>query len=275
MNKEVIRALTIAGSDASGGAGMAADLTTFDEYGLYGQVALTTVVTMDKESWGHHVSSMPISLIKAQFETIAASTVPITTVKTGMLGTVEIVELVAGFLKENEFKYIVIDPVLACKGTDEVLNPETADSIRDLLLPMATVATPNLFEAGVMSGLGTPTSLEEMKNAAEAIHALGTKYVVVKGSKVLNAETAIDILYDGEDFTVLSNPMLEPAHTHGAGCTFSAAIAAGLALDLDIHEAVRKAKDYVTAAIENGFQYNDFVGPLFRPAYRLNKQGRF
>ena len=158
---------------------------------------------------------------------------------------------------------------------DEVLNSETEDSIRDLLLPMATVATPNLFEAGVMSGLGTPTSLEEMKNAAEAIHALGTKYVVVKGGKVLNAETAIDILYDGEDFTVLSNPTLEPAHTHGAGCTFSAAIAAGLALDLDIHEAVRKAKDYVTAAIENGFQYNDFVGPLFRPAYRLNKQGRF
>lgn len=275
MDKEVIRALTIAGSDASGGAGMAADLTTFEEYGLYGQVALTTVVTMDKETWGHHVTSLPTPLVEAQFETIAAGIKPITAVKTGMLGTVDIVRQVAKFLNENEFKYIVIDPVLACKGTDEVLNPETADSIRKLLLPLATVATPNLFEAGVMSGLDTPTSLEEMKKAAEAIHELGTKYVVVKGGKAVEAKSAIDILYDGEDFTVFSNPMIEPAHTHGAGCTFSAAIAAGLALDMDIHEAVKKAKDYVTAAIENGFQYNDFVGPLFRPAYRLKKQGRF
>ncbi|MDD2427329.1 MAG: bifunctional hydroxymethylpyrimidine kinase/phosphomethylpyrimidine kinase [Eubacteriales bacterium] len=275
MDQEVIRALTIAGSDASGGAGMAADLTTFGEYGLYGQVALTTVVTMDKETWGHHVTSLATSLVEAQFETIAAGTKPITAVKTGMLGTCDIVEQVARFLRENDFKYIVIDPVLACKGTDEVLNPETADSIRELLLPIATVATPNLLEAGVMSGLGTPTSLNEMKEAAKAIHALGTKYVVVKGGKAVEAETAIDILYDGEDFTVFSNLMIEPAHTHGAGCTFSAAITAGLALDLDIHQAVKKAKDYVTAAIEKGFQYNDFVGPLFRPAYRLDKQGRF
>ncbi|NLC25773.1 MAG: bifunctional hydroxymethylpyrimidine kinase/phosphomethylpyrimidine kinase [Fastidiosipila sp.] len=275
MDKEVIRALTIAGSDASGGAGMAADLTTFEEYGLFGQVALTTVVTMDKETWGHHVTSLPTSLLEAQFETIAAATKPISAVKTGMLGTVDIVEQVADFLNSNDFKYIVIDPVLACKGTDEVLNPETANSIRDLLLPIATVATPNLFEAGVMSGLGTPVSLEEVKEAARAIYNLGTKYVVIKGGKAVEADAAVDILFDGEDFTVFSSPMIEPAHTHGAGCTFSAAIAAGLALEMDIHEAVKKAKDYVTAAIENGFQYNEFVGPLFRPAYRLEKQGRF
>ena len=275
MDQEVIRALTIAGSDASGGAGMAADLTTFEEYGLYGQVALTTIVTMDKETWSHHVTSLDISLVEAQFETIAAGTKPITAVKTGMLGTCDIVEQVAKFLSENEFKYIVIDPVLACKGTDEVLNPETADSIRELLLPMATVATPNLLEAGVMSGLGTHATKDEMKRAAEAIHALGTKYVVVKGGKAVGSDEALDILFDGKEFTILSNPMIEPAHTHGAGCTFSAAITAGLALDLDIHDAVRKAKDYVTAAIKHGFDYNDFVGPLFRPAYRLEKQGRF
>ena len=182
MNDSVIRVLTVAGSDASGGAGMAADMHTFEEYGTYGQVALTTVVTMDKAQWNHHVYELPLDLVKAQFETILASDVPIKAMKTGM-GTPDIVKLVSDVIQQNDFGNVVIDPVLVCKGTDEVLNPDTANSIRDLLLPHATVATPNLFEAGAMAGIGRVESIEDMKEAARRIHELGTRYVVVKVAK--------------------------------------------------------------------------------------------
>ncbi|HHX36877.1 MAG TPA: bifunctional hydroxymethylpyrimidine kinase/phosphomethylpyrimidine kinase [Clostridiaceae bacterium] len=274
MSDSVIRVLTVAGSDASGGAGMAADMHTFEEYGTYGQVALTTVVTMDKEKWNHHVHELPLDLVKSQFDTILASDVPIRAMKTGMLGTPEIVKLVSDVIQNNVFENVVIDPVLVCKGTDEVLNPDTADSIKHLLLPYATVATPNLFEAGVMSGLGHITTLEDMKEAARQIHDLGTEHIVIKGGKAMAGDEAIDLYYDGEEFTLLSEPKISSPNNHGAGCTFAAAITAGLGLGMNPREAVVTAKKYVTAAIRNGFTYNRFVGPVFRPGYRLEKQGR-
>lgn len=269
-----IRALTIAGSDATGGAGMAADLKTFEEYGLHGQVALTTIVTMDpNNNWAHRVSEIPLEVVSQQLETILASDLPIKAMKTGMLGTPEIVKLVSDTLDSYSFGAVVIDPVLVCKGTDEVLNPDTAESIRTLLLPKATVATPNLFEAGVMSGLGTITDVEGMKEAAKKIHELGTDAVVVKGGKSFESDMAIDVYYDGERLEVLETPKVKDANNHGAGCTFAAAITAGLALGMSNYEAVKNAKEFVTAAIEHGFVYNKFIGPVFHGALRIEKLG--
>lgn len=275
MAIDAIRTLTIAGSDTSGGGGMAADINTFEEFGTYGQVALTTIVTMDPADWSHRVHDLPGALLREQLETILSCDVPVRAMKTGMLGTCEIVEIVRETLDSYPFDSVVIDPVLVCKGVTEVLNPDTANAIRDLLLPRATITTPNVIEAGILSGMGELHGIEDMKKAAVILHDLGAKYVVVKGGKVGDGDEAIDVLYDGKEHEILSLPRSKSVWTHGAGCTFAAAITACLALGMDVPAAVRKAKAYVTAAIENGFAYNKFVGPVFRPAYRLVKQGRF
>ncbi|MDO5733529.1 MAG: bifunctional hydroxymethylpyrimidine kinase/phosphomethylpyrimidine kinase [Eubacteriales bacterium] len=268
MGKEIIRTLTIAGLDASGGAGLIADISTFEEFGTYGQAVLTTVVTMDPENWNHQVKGLPLDLLKQQIETILTSDVPIKAMKTGMLGSKEIVELARETIERAKIEKTVIDPVLVCKGTDEVLNPDTAVALRELLMPIAYVATPNIFEAGQMADLPTPKTLAEIEAAAKAIHDRGVQYVVVKGSRHLDPESALDLFYDGKSFEWLAKPKLENPATHGAGCTFAAAITAGLANDLEPLEAVKKAKDYVYIAIKNGFAYNKFVSPVYRPAYK-------
>lgn len=269
---QIIKTLTIAGSDSSGGAGIQADLKTFEEYGTYGFSALTTIVTMDPDNgWHHNVYPIDASIVAEQLKTIFAGG-PVNAMKTGMLGSVEIVRVAEQAIKENLQTNVVIDPVMVCKGEDEVLNPDSAEAIRDLLLPLATVVTPNLFEAGVLSGLGKLTTLEEMKEAARLIHKLGARNVVVKGGKALGGDQAIDIFYDGSEYTVFQTAKIEPAHNHGAGCTFAAAITGGLANGLTVHEAVAKAKDFVSAAIRNGFAFNEYVGPVFHGGYRLERQ---
>lgn len=268
---QIAKTLTIAGSDSSGGAGIQADLKTFAEYGTYGFSALTTIVTMDPDdNWHHRVYPVEASLVAEQLKTVFAGG-PVDAMKTGMLGSVDIVRVTEQAIKAHNQTNVVIDPVMVCKGEDEVLNPESADAIRDLLLPLATVVTPNLFEAGVLSGLGKLTTLEDLKEAARRIHALGARNVVVKGGKALGGDNAIDVFFDGEAFSVLETAKIEPAHNHGAGCTFAAAITGGLANGLEVREAVHKAKDFVTAAIQNGFKFNEYVGPVFHSGYRLGK----
>ncbi|BFH63118.1 pyridoxine/pyridoxal/pyridoxamine kinase [Paenibacillus azoreducens] len=268
---KIIKTLTIAGSDSSGGAGIQADLKTFEEYGTYGFSALTTIVTMDPDNgWHHNVYPVDAALVAEQLKTVFAGG-PVDAMKTGMLGSVDIVRVAEQAIKDNKQTNVVIDPVMVCKGEDEVLNPESAEAIRDLLLPLATVITPNLFEAGVLSGLGKLASIEDMKEAARRIHELGAQNVVVKGGKALDGEQAIDVFFDGTDFTVLESAKIEPAHNHGAGCTFAAAIAGGLANGLSVREAVAKAKDFVSAAIRNGYPFNEYVGPVFHGGYRLEQ----
>ncbi|WP_339313807.1 bifunctional hydroxymethylpyrimidine kinase/phosphomethylpyrimidine kinase [Paenibacillus sp. FSL M7-0896] len=268
---KIIKTLTIAGSDSSGGAGIQADLKTFEEYGTYGFSALTTIVTMDPDrGWHHNVYPIDAAIVAEQLKTIFAGG-PVDAMKTGMLGSVEIVKVAEQALKNNKQTNVVIDPVMVCKGEDEVLNPESADAIRDLLLPLATVATPNLFEAGVLSGLGKLTTLDQMKDAARLIHQLGTRNVVVKGGKALGGDKAIDIFFDGSEYLVLETAKIEPAHNHGAGCTFAAAITGGLANGLSVKDAVVKAKDFVSAAIRNGYAFNEYVGPVFHGGYRLEQ----
>ncbi|WP_251551717.1 pyridoxine/pyridoxal/pyridoxamine kinase [Neobacillus muris] len=266
------KALTIAGSDSSGGAGLEADLKTFQELGVYGMTAITCIVTMDPNGWHHHVAPIETALVEKQLETILS--VGIDSMKTGMLGTVDIIELTARKIDEHKLERVVIDPVMVCKGEDEVLNPETADAMRELLVPRALVVTPNLFEAGQLAGMKTPKTLDDMKQAAAKIFDLGAKTVVIKGgSKLQTEEKSLDLLYDGKEFKIYETEKVNTAFTHGAGCTNSAAIAAELAKGKNVYEAMQVSKAFVSAAIEQGFPLNEYVGPTWHGAYRhkLNK----
>jgi len=267
------KVLTIAGSDSSGGAGIQADLKTFQELGVYGMTALTTIVTMDpKNNWHHNVFPIEVSTLEAQLETILS--VGIDAMKTGMLGTVEIIELAARKMDENHLKNIVIDPVMICKGEDEVLNPETAESMRELLLPRATVVTPNLFEAGQLAKNGPIKTIDDMKEAAVRIHEQGAKFVMIKGGSKLNHDKAVDLLYDGQEFKLYQSEKVETTYTHGAGCTFSSAITAELAKGKNVYEAVDVAKKFITSAISHGFRLNEYVGPTMHGAYRTFGAGK-
>ncbi|MCR8849961.1 pyridoxine/pyridoxal/pyridoxamine kinase [Rossellomorea sp. SC111] len=265
------KTLTIAGSDTSGGAGIQADLKTFQEHGVYGMTALTTVVTMDPDNhWHHNVHPLSIDTLEAQLETVMS--VGIDAMKTGMLGTVEIIELAAKKIDAFGLNKVVIDPVMVCKGEDEVLHPETTDAMREHLLQRATVVTPNLFEAGQLAGTGPIKTIDEMKEAARKIHDLGAKNVVIKGGKQLKHDKALDLFFDGNEFTLLEEEKVETTYNHGAGCTFAAAITANLANGQDVKEAVQNAKSFVTAAIKHGFKLNEYVGPVMHGAYnRFNK----
>lgn len=263
------KTLTIAGSDTSGGAGIQADLKTFQEHGTYGMTALTVVVTMDPETWSHNVYSLPIDVLQAQIKT--ALSAGIDAIKTGMLSTEEVIKTAGNAIQESGLSKVVIDPVMVCKGDDEVLNPGTVDAMIEYLLPHALVVTPNLFEAGQLAGTGTPKNLDEMKIAAQKIHQLGAKNVFIKGGKGLTGNTAADLLFDGDSFTLYEAEKSDNHFNHGAGCTVAAAITANLANELDVKEAVHEAKEFVTAAISNGWRLNEFVGPVYHGA--KNKLG--
>ncbi|MDR1765563.1 MAG: bifunctional hydroxymethylpyrimidine kinase/phosphomethylpyrimidine kinase [Lachnospiraceae bacterium] len=261
-------ALTVAGSETTGGAGLQADLKTFEEYGVHGMVAITSIVTMAPENWAHQVAPVATDVIEKQFATVLEGP-KINAMKTGLLPGVEIIRLVRENLLSGKFEHIVIDPVMVCKGDVSEVNVESADALRDLLTPLAEVVTPNLFEAGVLSGLGNLKTIDDLKRAAKAIHGLGAKNVVVKGGKALDSDEAVDVFYDGRDLEVLAAPKVDNIYNQGAGCSFSAAIAAGLAKGMPVKKAVTLAKSYVRAAIANGFAFNRFTGPVYHSAYRV------
>ncbi|MDU4962364.1 MAG: pyridoxine/pyridoxal/pyridoxamine kinase [Sporomusaceae bacterium] len=266
----VYKALTIAGSDTSGGAGLQADLKTFQEFGVYGMTAITVIVTQNPAAgWNHDVYPLPLETLAAQLDTVLAG-IGVDALKTGMLASSEIIALVAKKLDQYGAKNILIDPVMVCKGTDEVLHPDAAVSIRNELAPRATIITPNVFEAAQLSGIAIH-SVDDMKAAAAAIHTLGPKHVLIKGGAKLGTEAAIDVLYDGSEFTVFEAPKIDTPYTHGAGCTYAAAITAGLAQGLPVPAAVKQAKDFVTLAIAHSFRLNDYIGPTYHAAHRLAK----
>lgn len=262
--------LTIAGNDASGGAGIAADLKTFAEYGTFGIASLTVIATMDPhDHWKHHVTPMPAEVVAEQLETATSADAGVDAFKTGMLPNVEVIQVIADHIKSHEMKNYVCDPVMVCKGEDEVLNPENADALREVLTPLATIVTPNLFEAAQIAQVAPIKTIEAAKEVAKKIHALGAQNVVIKGGTTLSDTEAIDIFYDGKDFEILSEKQCEKSANHGAGCSFAAATTAGLAQGLTPLEAVKKAKKYVTAAINHGFAFNEYAYPVFHSAYRL------
>lgn len=267
------KVLTIAGSDSSGGAGIQADLKTFQEYGTFGFSAITSFVTMDPDNeWSHTVTSVAAETVDKQLKTIYAGA-PLAALKTGMLGEIATIEIARDYIERFNQQNVVIDPVMACKGTTELLQPENVAMMKKLLLPVATITTPNLIEAGILSGLGELKTIEDMQEAAKRIVELGPKNVVIKGGKRLSGATAIDIFYDGQEFTLLENEKFSTDYNHGAGCTFAAAITAGLAKGYSVKESVVQGKAFVAAAIKEGVQINPFLGHVWHGAYN-NAQER-
>lgn len=265
---EKYKVLTIGGSDSSGGAGIQADLKTFQELNVFGMTALTTIVTMDpNEHWEHYIFPQGIIIVKEQLRTIIEG-IGVHALKTGMLGSVQLIELVSDVIEQYQLDNIVVDPVLVCKGVTEVIYPETVVSLRDSLIPKATIVTPNLLEAAHLSRMDPIKSIEGMKEAAKIIYDLGPKYVLVKGGSRLEHETALDLLYDGENFEFIQSERFQTTHIHGAGCTYSAAITAELAKGKSVIEAVRTAKLFITAAIRGSFALNQYVGPTNHSAYK-------
>jgi hydroxymethylpyrimidine/phosphomethylpyrimidine kinase len=241
-------ALTIAGSDSGGGAGIQADLKTFAALDVFGVSALTAVTAQNTRGVTA-VETLPASMVTAQIEAVV-SDIGVHAVKTGMLASAAIVEAVAAAIVALDLPYLVVDPVMVAKSGDRLLTSEAAGVLRNEILPRAYVVTPNIPEAEALTGL-TIRSLDAAREAARRVHALGPRAVVVKGGHLAGDEV-IDILFDGRTMTELRGPRIASRNTHGTGCTFSAAIAAELARSRPLADAVAEAKAYVAGAMQHG-----------------------
>lgn len=243
-------AYVIAGSEATGGAGLQADLKTFERLGVYGLGTITCIVSFDpKAGWGHRFVPIAGPVIADQIEA-ATSAHELDVVKIGMLGTPETVETVANSLKQQPWRHVVVDPVLICKGQEPGAALDTDNALRSEILPLATVITPNLFEARTLSGMDALETIDDLAEAAKRIADLGPRYVAVKGGTGLPGDEAVDVLYDGTDVTVLRAPKIGNERVSGAGCVFAAAITAELAKGSPVAEAVATAKEFAHAGIE-------------------------
>ena len=254
----IARALTIAGSDSGGGAGIQADLKTFSAFGVFGMTAITAVTAQNTRGV-QSILEMPLDLIEAQIQSVIED-IGVDAAKTGMLGSATIVELVAAAAGRLRIERLVVDPVMVAKSGDALLREDAIDAVRHSLLPRALVVTPNLPEAEVLTR-GAVTDEAGMREAARRIRDMGARWVVVKGGHLPDSEDAFDLVWDGVDFTALRSPRTPTKNTHGTGCTFSAAIAAGLARGLAPLEAIERAKRFVTRAIESSLSLGSGHGP--------------
>lgn len=239
------KALTIAGSDSGGGAGIQADLKTFQRFGVFGTSALT-LVTAQNTVGVQGVHLLPVEAITQQIASVASDLRP-DAVKTGALGSVAIIEAVAEAAERHALTPLVVDPVMISKHGDLLLGPESVEALITRLLPIATLVTPNLHEASALVG-GALQSEADMREAARALAARGPKAVLIKGAGLGGGE-AVDVLWDGTEFFRFAAPRVETRSTHGTGCTFSAAITAQLALGASLRDAVRAAKQWTHKAI--------------------------
>jgi hydroxymethylpyrimidine/phosphomethylpyrimidine kinase len=251
-------ALTIAGSDSGGGAGIQADLRTFAAHGLHGTCAVTAVTAQNSVTVTDYVALEP-RMVVAQVEAVA-SDMPVAAVKTGMLANGAIVAAVADVLRRLALPHVVVDPVMVAKSGARLLDPAAERAYLERLLPVADVLTPNLPEAEALLGRAVRTR-EAMAQAARELHARGPRLVVVKGGH-LDGEEAVDVVFDGRRLEELSAPRIHTRNTHGTGCTYAAAIAARLALGAEPFEAVRGAKDYLTEAIRRSYSVGHGHGPV-------------
>ncbi|GAA0459687.1 bifunctional hydroxymethylpyrimidine kinase/phosphomethylpyrimidine kinase [Alkalibacillus silvisoli] len=260
----VAKVLTIAGSDSGGGAGIQADLKTFQELKAYGMSVLTAVTAQNTLDV-HGVYPLTVSQVEEQLDAIGADLKP-DALKTGMLFSAEIIEAVASKVKQYEINNVVIDPVMIAKGGAKLLQDEAIEAVKEHLIPLATVITPNIPEAEAITGL-TLNTIADRKEAAKHLHELGAQCVVIKGGHGEEKEV-IDIIYDGETFTQLLNERQYTENTHGTGCTFAAAIAADLAKGMSFLDAIRVARAYIQAAIEDDLHIGSGHGPTNHWAYQ-------
>ena len=249
--------LTIAGSDPSGGAGIQADLKTLSANNVFGMSVLTSI-TAQNTCGVSSVFHLPSSIIQAQLDAIF-SDISVKTIKTGMLATVEIITTVSRALATQHSEHLVIDPVMVAKGGHVLLEDEAISTLKDKLCPQATLITPNIHEAEVLSGI-TIQTLAEARNAAKIIHQLGCQYVLITGGH-LSEQPGTDLLYDGRFFRMFKAEYIQTEHTHGTGCTLASAIAAQLAKGKSMTDAIEAAKSYTTEAIRHGFSLGQGHGP--------------
>jgi len=251
-------ALTIAGSDSGGGAGIQADLKTFAAHGVYGLCALSAVTaqnTVGVNAW----QALPAALVVAQIESVAGD-FEVRAVKTGMLANAGIVRAVADAIERLGLPGVVVDPVMVAKGGDRLLETDAVEALRTRLLPRAAVVTPNVPEAEVLAGMAI-RSIDDMRAAARRIRAMGPGVVLVKGGH-LDGPESIDVGVVGDDTFEIARPRIASRSTHGTGCTLAAAIAANLARGVGARAAIERAREYLDGAIRHAPGLGHGHGPL-------------
>ncbi len=254
---KVTKTLTIAGSDSGGGAGIQADLKTFTSLGTYG-MSVVTAITAQNTTGVFGIQNISVDMIEKQLDAVIPD-IGVHAAKTGMLSVSAIIELVADKLTHYRIRKYVVDPVMVSKSGHTLLQPDAVQTLVRRLLPIAHVATPNLPEAELITGLKIG-DVEGMEAAGRAIHEMGARHVVVKGGHLSGGAT--DVYFDGKSFHHLKAVRIRTKNTHGTGCTFSAAITAYLAMNYPAIDAVRAAKRYVTAAIRHALKIGKGHGPL-------------
>lgn len=262
-------ALTIAGSDSGGGAGIQADLKTFQEYGVFG-TSVITVLTAQNTQGVQGIFPQTEQAVAEQLVAVL-SDIGADAVKTGMLYSAGIIETVAQILQQYKIKKLVIDPVMYAKGGAALLRKDARTILKERLIPLASLITPNIPEACEILEIDEIKTVEEMKNAVKQLFELGPASVLLKGGH-MESEVCIDIFYNGTELITLEEPRIHTKHTHGTGCTLSAAIAAGLARGITIEQSVSLAKRYITAAISESLLVGKGIGPVGHHAYRKQFQ---
>jgi hydroxymethylpyrimidine/phosphomethylpyrimidine kinase len=257
-------ALTIAGSDSGGGAGIQADLKTFAALGVHGTSAITAI-TAQNTTGVTDILELPVELVRKQIAAVVDD-IGVQAAKTGMLFSAAIVGVVADAVREHGLRLLVVDPVMVAKGGARLLRDDAIEALRDQLIPLAAVVTPNLPEAEVLLGRHI-ASLDERKQAARDLVAMGASAAVVKGG---HAEDATDVYFDGSRMVELRAERIDTVNTHGSGCVFSAAITAWLARGADPLRATSGARTFITGAIANSLEIGHGHGPV-NPMFALRK----
>jgi hydroxymethylpyrimidine/phosphomethylpyrimidine kinase len=255
-------ALTIAGSDSGGGAGIQADLKTFAVLGVHGTSAITAI-TAQNTIGVTDILELPTSLIREQIKVVVED-IGVQATKTGMLSSLEIIDAVAASIELHRLRLLVVDPVMVAKGGAKLLHDHAVATMRARLIPLAAIITPNLPEAEVLLGRRI-TSIEERRQAARDLVALGARAAVVKGGHA--GADVTDVYFDGTELVELAGRRIETSNTHGSGCVFSAAITAYLARGAGPLEAVREAKHFITEAIAQSLEIGHGHGPV-NPAFK-------
>lgn len=250
-------ALTVAGSDSGGGAGIQADLKTFHQFGVYGMSAITAITAQNTLGVAG-VYPLPSEAIASQMTEVLRD-IGADAIKTGMLFDAEIIRVVAEQIRSFQLKNLVVDPVMVAKGGAKLLLDQAIAALREHLLPLAYVVTPNLPEAECLTGLAM-TSIPEMREGAKRIHDMGARHVMMKGGH-LDSDDIVDLLFDGEVFYEFPHCRVNTKHTHGTGCTFSAALTAELAKGTSLLSAVERAKRFIVEAIATAPQLGGGHGP--------------
>jgi len=258
-------ALTIAGSDPGGGAGIQADLKTFSALGVFGTTVIAALTAQNTQGvTGIH--TIPVDFIALQIDTLY-SDIRIDAVKVGMVGTAGVAAIVADRLKAQKARNIVVDPVMVAKGGASLIDNAAVAGLKESLIGMATIITPNIPEGARLTGRPQPTDIDGMRDLAAALYELGSQYVLLKGGHLTGKES-VDLLYDGSTSVVLSADRIPTKNTHGTGCTLSSAVAALLAKGRTVEEAVLEAKEYITGAIRESNRLN--VGHGHGPVHHFH-----